>query len=485
METGDLTILITFAFYMVMLLSIGLWADRRHGRSYSGFLAADRSLGGWVAAVSAAASSESAWVMLGLSGLGYAKGVAAYWTSIGCVAGFLATALFVIKPLRRDSARFGAITVSDYIESRLGDTSKILRTVSAVVIIFFMMCYVVAQFVGAGKEIGGMGLLSYQSGVVLGALIIAFYVVIGGYAAVCWTDFLQGLLMAGVMIVFPLIALVEAGGPTEVLAQLNREGLGWVPGGEGLKWAAVGFIIGQLGIGLGYLGMPHSIIRYITLRDDREAAKASAITVGWAMLVLFGSATLGIVGRVLIPGLEDPELILPRFTVAFLHPEIAGIVLAAVLAAIMSTADSQLMISATALVHDLWYKLTGRRPDERSMVLKTRIAIAVMAVSAMLIALTGTKVIYTFVLFAWGALGAAFSPVILLCLYWKRFNRWGALASFITGPVVVVAWKLTGLSESLYELVPAIIVSVLSAVVVTIMTGGGKNGNGENDGEIR
>lgn len=473
METGNLTILITFALYMVVLLSIGLWADRRYGHTTSGFLAADHSLGGWVSAISAAASSESAWVMLGLSGLGYEKGIAAYWTSIGCVAGFLATSLFVIAPLRRDSRDLGAITVSDYIESKLGDTSKVLRTISAIVIIFFMMCYVVAQFIGAGKEIGGMGLFSYESGVVLGALIIAFYVAIGGYAAVCWTDFLQGLLMAAVMIVFPLMAIVQAGGPSEVLSELSRQGLGWIPGGEGLKWAAIGFIIGQLGIGLGYLGMPHSIIRYITLRDDREAAKAAAVTVGWGVLVLFGSATFGMVGRVLIPGLEDPELILPRFTAAFLHPVIAGIVLAAVMAAIMSTADSQLMISATALVHDLWYRMTGGKNDESSMVLMTRTAIAVMAVTAMLIALTGTKVIYTFVLFAWGALGAAFSPVILLCLYWRRFNRWGALASFITGPTVVVLWKLTGLSQVLYELVPAMIASVLSAVVVTIMTGRG------------
>ena len=189
-------------------------------------------------------------------------------------------------------------------------------------------------------------------------------------------------------------------------------------------------------------------------------------------MVLFGSATLGIIGRMLIPGLEDPEHILPRFTATFFHPVVAGIVLSAITAAIMSTADSQLMISATAAIHDLWYRLRGKEPhSERRMIVETRAVIGVMALIALLIALRKPQVIYTFVLFAWGALGAAFTPVILLCLYWDRFNRWGALASFVVGPLTVLIWKLVpGLSEGLYELIPAFVLSTAAAVVTTLFT---------------
>jgi len=472
MNDGRVTILATYAAYMVGLICIGLWADRRYGRTYKGFLSADSSLGAWVSAVSAAASSESAWVMLGLSGLGYTKGLAAYWASLGCVLGFICSSLWVIRQIRRDAGRLGAITVTDYIEARLGDDLRLLRTISAAVIIFFMMCYVVAQFVGAGKQMEGMGLMSYGTGVVLGALIIGVYVVLGGYAAVCWTDLIQGLLMAAVTLIFPLIAISKVGGLAVAAAALKQEGLGWLPGAEGLTWAAIGFIVGQLGIGIGYPGMPHFVLRFITIKGDREARNAAFITVGWSLVVLFGAATLGILGRILLPDLADPEHVLPAFTKAFLHPVVAGVVLAAITAAIMSTADSQLMISATAAIHDLWYRLRREaKPAGRQMIVLTRAVIGAMALTAMLLALIEPRVIFTFVLFAWGALGAAFTPVILLCLYWRRFNRWGALASFIVGPVTVLVWKLVpGLSDKLYEMVPAAALSTLAAVAVTLAT---------------
>lgn len=468
---AEAVILVTFAVYLLALLLIGWWADRRYSGSYEGFATAGKSLGGGVAAVSSAASSESAWVMLGVSGLGYAKGLAAYWTAVGCVIGFACTSLFVVVQLRRDSEGMDVLTLGDYLERVVADPRHTIRIVSALVIAFFMSVYVVAQFMGTGKQMVGMGLMSYQQGVVLAAVIIGIYVLIGGYAAVCWTDALQGLLMMVVMVALPVLALVKAGGWGPVLEGLGPElGSFWV-GGQGLNSAALGFAISQLGIGLGYPGMPHSIIRFVTVRDHRAAKNAAAIQVVWSVLVLTGSVTLGVAGRVLLPELSDPEHILPALAATHLHPVLGGVILAAVTAAIMSTADSQLMMSATALVHDLWRPLFGGRGvTGRGLVIRTRVVIMLTSMAAMGMALLKPRVIYTFVLFAWGALGAAFTPVILLSLHWKRLSWQGALASFLLGPVTVVIWKLAGLSETLYELIPAALISTVAAVLVSRAT---------------
>jgi sodium/proline symporter len=464
-------ILTTFGFYLVLLLGIGWWGDRRFGRSYKGFVTADKSLGAWVAAISAAASSESAWVMLGLSGLGYSKGVAAYWAAFGCTMGFVVTSLFVVVQLRRSSSGINVLTLGDYLVSVLGDKRHIIRIVSSLIIAFFMQIYVVAQFVGTGKQMAGMDLMGYQGGVIAGAIIIGIYVLIGGYAAVCWTDMLQGILMALVMIAFPLVALTKAGGLGQVSQQLPAENLSIWAGGQGLTWAAMGFALGQFGIGIGYPGMPHSIIRFITVKDEREARNAAIIGVVWGGLVLFGAVSLGVVGRALMPKLADPEHILPAFTAAHFHPVISGVILAAISAAIMSTADSQLMMAATAVIHDLYGTLRGKTTAERTRVIQTRVVIGILSVIALSLAMVQPRVIYTFVLFAWGALGASFTPVILLSLHWKRLNWQGALAAFISGPATIIVWKLIpGFSEALYELFPGAIVATVAAVVVTRVT---------------
>jgi sodium/proline symporter len=465
---------LTFGAYMVLLLGIGMWGDRRFGGSYDGFTTADRSLGGWVTAISSAASSESAWVMLGLAGRGYSRGLAGYWASLGCTLGFVFAALLVVRQLRRSSANYQVITLGDYFEQRLDDRSKLLRAVSSLLIVFFMLVYVVAQFVGAGKQVAGQRLLGYRGGVVLGALVIGVYVLIGGYAAVCWTDLIQGLLLMSVLVIFPIYALARAGGLGRVIRVLRANRLTSIwSGGRGPTWEAAGYAVGGLGIGLGYPGMPHSIIRFVTVRDDRAARDAALITVGWGFLVLFGSVSLGIIGRVLMPGLKDPEHVLAAFTAQYFHPVVGGIILAAVSAAIMSTADSQLIMASTSAIHDLWYKLLRRTPpdSERGMVVQTRMVIGVLAAVAMGLALIEPQVIDTFVLFAWGALGASFTPVILLTLHWKRLTWQGALACFIVGPAVVVFWKLMpGWSEALYELIPGCIASTLAAVVVSLVT---------------
>ncbi|MBW2736771.1 MAG: hypothetical protein JRH20_30660, partial [Deltaproteobacteria bacterium] len=329
------------------------------------------------------------------------------------------------------------------------------------------------QFTAAGKQMAGMELMSYQQGVLMGAVLIGIYVLIGGYAAVCWTDLIQGLLMLAVLITFPIYAVIQAGGFGAVGEALHRANIDhWWVGGQGPTTASVGFALTYFGFGLGYPGMPHSIIRFITVRDEKEAAHAAWIGAIYGALVLFGSASLGIAGRALVTGLADAEQILPSFTATYFPPLLGGVILAAVSAAIMSTADSQLMMAASALVHDLFFMSFKQHtaPSGKVMTRATRGVIALLCALALGLALMEAKVIDTMVLFAWGCLGAAFSPVVMLALYWERFNWQGAVTSFLVGPITVIIWQLMGLSGSLHGLIPGTGLSLVAAVVVSMMT---------------
>lgn len=481
MSWENIGVLITFAGYLVLLVVIGRLGEKKHSGSYEDFVSADKSLGAVVTAISAASSSESVWVMLGLSGLGFWKGAAALWAALGCVVGFVFNAVFITVQLRRDSERLGSVTVSDYIEARLGDQSGVLRLISAFIITFFMLSYVVAQFTGAGDLFHGMQLLGpdtpYWLGVVVGAVIIALYIVLGGYAAVCWTDTVQGILMFVVMLGLPIAATVMAGGLSGIAGVLGPLGLWSLSGGEVVGWAGAGFVLGQLGISIGYPGMPHMIVRYMTVKDERAARQAAWISVVWACVVLFGSTVLGMAVRALSPELADTQkqaeqLVIPYFCRLALPPLLTGVVISAVTAAIMSTADSQLMYAATSLINDVWMKRRGgKQLSPKQLVRITRVLLLVMTLIAMGVALMKIRLIYTFVLFAWGALGAAFTPIIILSLYWRGLTRWGALASLLVGPTVIVVWhNITSLHEALYELVPAFVSSFLAAVVVSLAT---------------
>ena len=481
MTSEHIGVLITFGVYLVLLTVIGRLGEKKHSGSYQDFVSADKSLGSVVTAISAASSSESVWVMLGLSGIGFWKGAAGLWAALGCVIGFAFNAVFVTVQLRRDSGRLGSTTISDYIEDRLGDRSGILRIVSAVIITFFMLSYVVAQFTGAGDLFHGMDVLGpetpYWVGVVVGAIIVSLYIVLGGYAAVCWTDTVQGFLMFGVMLGLPIVALVKAGGISSAMAALDAQGLLSLGGETAFGWAAFGFAAGQLGIGIGYPGMPHMIVRYITVVDEKAARRSAWISVVWAVVVLFGSTVLGMTVRAIAPELAADQKMAEQLVIPFicretLPPLLTGIVLSAVTAAIMSTADSQLMYAATSLTNDFWLRLGKKKQiPTKTLVRITRGLLLTMTLIATAFALVKVRLIFTFVLFAWGALGAAFTPIVLLSLYWRRFTRWGALASLITGPVVILVWYNTpALKSVIYELIPAFGLSFAAAVIVSLLT---------------
>ncbi|TKJ38452.1 symporter [candidate division LCP-89 bacterium B3_LCP] len=465
-------ILIIYIIYLAVLLTVG-FLTRRRTKTVADYFLGGRKIGPWLTAVSSTASSESGWVVLGATGMVYANGLSAWWFMPGCLAGYLVNWLFLAGKMRQHSEDNQSITVPDYISYSFGDRLNTLRSVAVLIIFFCMLGYVAAQFTASGKAFEAIFGWNYATGVLLGAVIIVIYTLMGGYFAVVWTDLIQGILMAFGLVVMPIVAFFAVGGADVVLnAAPNPEFFTWAGGKTGS--ALFGLIVGLLGIGLGYPGQPHVITRYMGAASDEVIRRGRIISIVWGVLVFGGAVLLGLVGRALIPNLEDSEHLFPRAALLLLHPIVAGIMLSAILSAIMSTASSQLLVAASSVVKDLYESLFGKDPGEKKLVNLSRIAVLLLGTLAILLALAEVRVIFWFVLFAWSGMGAAFGPIMLLSVSKFKVNFWGALSCMITGFGVTVIWKLTGLSDSvIYELVPAFVLAFLAAWGVTVVTRGG------------
>ena len=464
-------ILIVFAVYVLIMIGIG-WATSRVARSPAGFFLADRSLKAWVTAVSSTASSESAWAVLGTVGLAYKEGLSAAWFLPGCLLGYLVNWLFIAEPLRRHSHETHAITLPDYLESHFHDRSHWLRWVSVLIIFTSMMAYVAAQFTAVGKTFDSIFGVPHYWSIPIGAAIILTYTMMGGFLAVAWTDFIQGLIMVGGLVVLAVVALIQLGGPAgmvEAVRQANPDILAWT-GGKTTA-AFLGGMIGLLGIGLGYPGQPHVLNRYMAARDEKVIRDGLWIALGWGGLIYSSAILLGLCGNALFPDLADPEHLFPRAAAALLPSGLTAVVLTGVLAAIMSTVSAQIIVAASAVAHDIVSRLYRRELSHREILRISRVTIAVLGIGAVLIALAKTQVIFWFVLFAWSGLGASFGPLILFTLYSKTVTREGALAGMFTGFAVTILWKVSGLSDAVvYELVPAFALASLAIWAVSRLT---------------
>jgi sodium/proline symporter len=440
------TVAVVMVTYLGVLLFIG-WraAKRTHGGE--DFHLAGRSLGAWSAGISSTASSESGWVTLGAVGMTFTYGVSGLWYAPGCLLGYLVNVYLVAPRLRPLSAGQGSVTLTDVITRRWGDPRNVLRLTATTIILICMMGYVAAQMTAAGKafssSLGFEGKSGYVLGVVIGAAVIILVTSLGGFRAVAWTDLFQGLLVAIALIALPLYAIARLGGFGALV-----QGLGAIDpnllsaGGGRLGPVLWGFIIGQLGIGLGYPGMPHVITRYMAARDDRQVQKLQVIAMFWGVAVFYGAGLVGLAGRVTLPGLADGEQALMALALQLVHPVLAGLLLAAVISAILSTVSSQLLVAASAVSYDVVEKTLGKASDDRRSLILGRWTVAVVGLLGILVALSEVRLVFWFVLFAWSGLGAAFAPLILLALLRRGVNRHGALAAMLTGIGVTVAWKL-------------------------------------------
>jgi sodium/proline symporter len=467
-------ILIGFVGYLLVVIVVG-FATFRFTKTLADFLLAGRRLGAWVVAFSERASGESAWLLIGLPGLALATGFSAIWSAIGCAVGILASWTLVARRLRVQTERLGALTLPDYFEARFADGSHLLRIVSMAVIVFFFTFYVSAQFLAAGKVLNTTFGLTPLYGMIIGAVIILFYTIMGGFFAVAWTDLVQGILMAGAMIVLPLAAWTELGGVSGVAEKIGHydPNLLYVTGGQSGHALIWGLVIGSLGIGLGYVGQPHLLTRFMAIRDPRDLRKGTFIAMSWVVVAFWGAVLVGIAGLAHFgpDGLVDVEHVMPQVATLFLPAGIAGIVISAAIAAMMSTADSQLLVATSALSEDIYHQLINKEASQRRLVALSRIGTIVIGVIAFLLALRAEEKVYWFVLYAWAGLGAAFGPGIVLSLWWRRTTKWGVFAGMVTGSAIAVVWhNVPVLKAFVYELVPAFVGALLAVVIVSLLT---------------
>lgn len=445
-------ILITLVVYKVALVAIGL-ASARSTNDEADFFLGGRRLGPWVAAISASASSSSAWTLLGVCGAAYRWGLGSLWIFPGCVGGFVLNWYVLAPGLRRHSHRTGALTVTEVLAEPAGERlSRAITVLASCIVLVSLLTYVASQFQGAGKTFSDTFGMSMEASVLLGAGIVVLYTLLGGFWAVSITDTLQGFVMMLSAVVLPLAAVAEVGG-VGALVDAVRE----VPGGGFASLTrdleaplAIGFIAGLLGIGLGYPGQPHVVTRFMALRDEGSVRRGRQVAVGWAVVVYAGMITLGLCARVLYPGLEDAEVSFLTATRGLFPPVVAGVMIAAVLSAIMSTADSQLLVAASSVSHDL----ARGRSDGAAMLSRSRWVVFGLSAASVLAALYGNPEIFSRVLFAWAAMGNAFGPLLLVIVLVGPVPAPYRLAAMATGFTLSVAAYVLQIGGAYERVIP-------------------------------
>ncbi|MGX1926483.1 sodium/proline symporter PutP [Vibrio sp. NH-7] len=465
----------TFIAYLILMLAIGVIAYQRTKNSSDYFLGG-RSLGPWPAALSAGASDMSGWLLLGLPGYAYAAGIEAFWLAGGLLVGTWLNWLINAKRLRTYSITTDALTLPEFLSRRFNDKSKMIQVISAFFILLFFLFYTSSGLVAGGKLFETVFGLDYTTAVVIGTVCVVSYTLFGGFLAVSWTDLVQGLLMAAALMIVPIAAM--EGGFSDLGGQLeniNPELLTLWNDSKGEPLSAIA-IISLVAWGLGYFGQPHILARFKATRTNKDLTTARRIAVIWTALSMLGAMLVGIVGLIYVNNsgvtVDDGEKIFMLLVNSLFHPVIAGILLAAILAAVMSTADSQLLVSSSALAEDFYKQVFKQDASSEEIVMVGRIAVIGISIVALVLAMTPDSSVLGLVSYAWAGFGAAFGPALILSLYWARMNRNGALAGILVGGVTIVVWKqLSGGWFDVYEIVPGIIFSTISIVVVSLLTG--------------
>lgn len=467
------TILGVVVGYLLILLAIGLWGGRESG-DLKGYYVAGKKLPAWVIAFSSNATGESAWLLLGLTGMGYAIGVHAFWIILGEVLGVACAWIWVARPFKEYTDRYDAITVPDYLTERFRDTTHAFRWLSAIIILSMVMAYTAAQLTASGKAFDSFLGTGYTEGVWIGLAIVLFYTTVGGFKAVAYSDFLQGVLMLGCLLTLPVVGIAAAGGWTPMIDSLRAQDPALLQpmGSYGLTLAGVISAAGSVAIGLAFLGSPQLLTRFMAARDQKQIVDGGF----WAVLCVIGfdvgAVFGGMAGRTLFPGLDDPETVLPMMSAELFPAFFTGIFLVVVLAAIMSTVDSLLILASSVVVRDVVQKALGSNASERSLSLMGKAVTVVIGGVGLVVALLEVRVIFDFVLFAWSGIACAFTPVVLCSLFWKGTTREGALAGMIGGFAVTVVWVRAFKADfyDLYEMIPGFLAGLLVCALVSLVT---------------
>jgi len=475
MQTG---VFISLAVYFIAMLGIGFYSYVKTKNDVSGFMLGGRSLSPSVTALSAGASDMSGWMLMGLPGAMYATGLSSAWIAIGLTIGAYLNYLLVAPRLRvYTEVANDAVTIPEYFEHRFADGSHIIRLICAVVIVVFFAIYTTSGVVAGGKLFETSFGLSYQLGVMVTAGVVVVYSAFGGFLAVSTTDFVQGCIMFVALILVPIVALNSMGGWGETQIAINSIN----PGLLSLKGVGLLGIISAASWGLGYFGQPHIIVRFMAIRSVKEVKVARRIGMSWMVVTLIGTCMVGLVGVAYIAKtgatLIDPETIFIFFATTLFHPLVSGFLLAAILAAIMSTISSQLLVTSSSLVEDIVHTFFRKQASPQELVMLGRLAVVAVAVLAVILAQDSTSSILSLVSNAWAGFGAAFGPVVLFSLFWRRMTRLGALAGIITGAVTVLLWIYgpftiggQALSAVMFEIVPGFLLASIAIVVVSLLS---------------
>lgn len=470
--------LVSLLLYFVLMMAIGYYAFRRSTSDVSEYMLGGRQLHPAVGALSAGASDMSGWMLMGLPGAVYLSGFSAAWIAIGLVVGAYLNYLLVAPRLRvYTEVADDAITIPDFFEKRFFDSSHLLRVVSSLVIVIFFTLYTSSGVVAGGKLFEASFGLSYGLGIWLTAGVVVAYTLFGGFLAVSLTDFVQGCIMFVALIMVPLVTLTQSGGIGDVAGQLRAIDPSMLSWTQGLGALA---LISSLSWGLGYFGQPHIIVRFMAIRSLADVAVARRIGMSWMLVTVVGAVATGIVGAAYVANtsttIEDAETIFILLSQVLFHPLVGGFLLAAILAAIMSTISSQLLVASSSLTEDFYRTFIRRSASQRELVAIGRLSVLAVSLVAILLATDRSASILSLVSNAWAGFGAAFGPVVLLCLFWSGITRDGALAGMLLGAVTVLLWIFApievggrALPDILYEIVPGFAVSSVAAVVVSLL----------------
>jgi sodium/proline symporter len=463
-----------FLGYLLLIIGLGISSARFSSRGISEFFIGGRRMNRIVVALSAVVSGRSAWLLLGVTGAAYANGASAFWAVTGYITVEIFLFLYYARRLRTYSGTHDCITVPDFFASRFNDQSGLLRLILVAIILLFMGGYVSSQFVAGGKAFASSFGLQPGTGLVLTAVIVLAYTMLGGFMAVSLTDMVQAFFMVIALVVLPVIIIADAGGWSVITGQLIA-----IDPALADPWAITfGAALGSLGIGLGSPGNPHILARYMSIDDPAQLRVSAVVGTLWNVLMAWGALFIGLAGRAVIPDASmlpgsDTENLYPVLAQMYLHPVLFGIVVASIFAAIMSTADSQLLVAASGVVRDVYDKLfrKGEVIPQRTLVLYSRLIIVVLVAGALVLGYFSEELVYWLVLFAWAGLGASLGPASILALYWKRTTRPGVIAGLIAGTLTTVIWYfIPGLRAVMYELIPGFAAGFLATVIVSLMT---------------
>lgn len=468
--------IVALVLYFAAMIFIGFYAFKRT-TSHEGYMLADRQLHPFTAALSAGASDMSGWLLMGLPGAIYVTGLSEAWIAVGLTIGAWLNWKIVAPRLRSyTKVANDSITIPTFLENRLHDDKHILRITAGLVILFFFTFYVSSGMVAGGTFFQATFGTSYLTGMLIVSGIVVLYTLVGGFLAVSYTDVVQGIMMMLALIAVTVGGIHALGGvdsTVELIRQVNPDQFNMVTGIPVLA------IISALAWGLGYVGQPHIIVRFMAIRSPREAVYGRRVGISWMALSVLGAVGTGLVGVAymhkngiaLTGSKQAAETVFLVMGKLLFHPFVAGLVLAAVLAAIMSTISSQLLVTSSALIEDLYRGIFKRGASERKLVILSRFAVLGVAIIAALIAVPRYDTILALVAFAWAGFGAAFGPIVLLSLYWKKLTAPGAAAGLVTGAVIVAIWGfIPVLSDNLYEIVPGFCANLVVAVVVSLLT---------------